>query len=169
MIYFDLLPIIRELSAEQAGRLFVAILEYADNGNLPEFGEDPVLRMAWACVQGKVDRDIVAYKEKCSKNSYNQYKRWQQEKGFDPLSFEQWKLEQDNTTEYDGIGNLPTTTTAITTIPTITSTVTTITKSNTKGTGDREGLGEEEPQTDDFERRREAGIRALYAYGEGQR
>ena len=130
MIYFDLKPIIKELSPEQAGVLFLTILEYAELGVLPDFAGDPVLRMAWACIQPKVDRDIETYRTKCEKNAYNQYKRWQQDKNLEVLPFDDWKKLQSNTPEYDGIGNVPTTTPKSTTKSTSTPNTTVTTKAN---------------------------------------
>lgn len=121
MVYFDLKPIIKELSTEQAGILFFSILEYAEHGVMPKLKDDPVLRIAWASVQPKIDRDSEAYRIKCEKNAYNQYKRWQQEKTLDILPFEDWKTQQSYTLEYDRIRNVPTTTTTSTPTSTPTS------------------------------------------------
>ncbi len=131
MIYFEFRPILKELTLEQTGALLLAILDYAENNMVPDFEDDPMLRLAWACVRDKVDRDAAAYLEKCSRNAYNQYKRWQQEKGLTVLNFDEWKIKvyectEQYTGEYERIGNIPTPTptTTPTTTPTATPTPT---------------------------------------------
>lgn len=110
MLYFDLAPVIHALTVEQGGILLRAILEYAEFGVLPDFQNDSQLPIVWLCVQGKIDRDAASYEKKCEKNSYNQYKRWQQEKGLPIQSFDDWKRDQMYTNEYSGIRNIPTAT-----------------------------------------------------------
>lgn len=72
MVYFDLLPVLNVLDDAQAGRLFRGILEYAQDGVVPDFSE-PVLLVAWAGIQDKLDRDASKYEERCTKNAFSRY------------------------------------------------------------------------------------------------
>ena len=54
MVYFDLLPPLRVLSYEDKGRLIEAMLEYGQNGVVPEF--DGMLALAWGFVKPKSDK-----------------------------------------------------------------------------------------------------------------
>ena len=104
MVYFEIRGVLRELSTEQVGLLFIAMIDYAEMGVVPEFS-DPMLRVAWASVCDKLDRDAAKYEKICIQNSYKQYCRWEKEKHRDPLPYNQWYTEvysgnQQNTEAY---------------------------------------------------------------------
>ena len=61
MIYFETGKAIKGLDYETKGRLFEAIMEYAEFGVVPEF--DGVLSAVWPFVADKIDRDSARYEE----------------------------------------------------------------------------------------------------------
>jgi hypothetical protein len=61
MIYFETAKAIKGLDYETKGRLFEAIMEYAEFGIVPEF--DGVLSAIWPFVADKVERDSIRYEE----------------------------------------------------------------------------------------------------------
>ena len=64
MIYFETGKAIKRLNYEKKGRLFEAIMEYAEHGIVPEFTEsDDVLDAVWPFVADKIDRDSARYEE----------------------------------------------------------------------------------------------------------
>lgn len=67
MFYFDVRPCIKRLTLEEKGRLFEAILDYAEFGAVPDI--DGALGVAWDFIQPKIDRDGEHMTSKLSKNS----------------------------------------------------------------------------------------------------
>lgn len=59
MFYFDVRPCIKRLSESEKGRLFEAILDYAQYGVIPEM--EGMLGVAWDFIQPKIDRDNEKY------------------------------------------------------------------------------------------------------------
>ena len=55
MLYFDMLGPIRVLPDADKGRLLVAMLEYGQDGVVPEF--DGMLSLAWSFVRPLIDKD----------------------------------------------------------------------------------------------------------------
>ena len=66
MIYFETARAVKRCSFEEKGRLFDAILEYAEFGVVPDL--PPPLDMAWAFIVDKLDRDNERYAEIQEKN-----------------------------------------------------------------------------------------------------
>lgn len=60
MIYFTIAECLNELSNEQSGILFKAILDYSSKDIEPQF-DTPELRIAWACFKPQLDRDKEHY------------------------------------------------------------------------------------------------------------
>lgn len=105
LIYFDIRGPIEELSYEQRGELFTAILDYAAEGIIPEF-EDSIMRMAWAMVRPSVDRDDDNYRSIVTKRTYASYCRVEKEAGREPLPFAEWeKTVPDDTNSNQMISN----------------------------------------------------------------
>lgn len=67
IIYTDCIAILEELTFEQAGRLFKAILAYANEEPVTEIN-DTVVKMAYKVICRQIDRDAEKYEEKCEKN-----------------------------------------------------------------------------------------------------
>lgn len=164
MLYFDLVDPIKRLSYEDQGKLFQAILEYGQYGVLPEF--DGVLAIAWDFIKPGLDRDAKKYSDRVLKNSHNSYCAKCKREGMEPLDFEEWKANRDQSVS-SGVKRHPTTTTASTTATD--STPTTATKRTRDAIGDREGTGEEEPTCKNadmtFNDMRNAAIGSLVNYG----
>ena len=74
ILHKDSLDILNELTDEQAGQLSKAIWLY-QNGEQIELS--PLLRIAFTPFKNQFGRDVVAYQERCQKNSDNAKKRWE--------------------------------------------------------------------------------------------
>jgi hypothetical protein len=92
MVYFDLLPQLQEYSKEEAGELFLAMLEYGAFGAVPAF-EDRGLRIIWREVQGKIDRDNESYQRRVIDGAYGAYKRDLERKGDSPMPKDLWMAQ----------------------------------------------------------------------------
>ena len=92
MVYFDLLPVISQLSNADKGRLFQAILEYAQPGVVPELPSK--LRPVWPMLTSRIDNDDVRYKQTIAKRRYAAYSRWEREEDRIPLGFTDWMRKE---------------------------------------------------------------------------
>lgn len=88
MLYFDILEPIRVLPDSDKGRLLVAMLEYGQDGIVPEF--DGMLALAWGFVKPKLDRDNEEYKRSVLRRQYATVCRERKRKGEPEISFEEW-------------------------------------------------------------------------------
>ena len=77
--FYDLRRAMSGLNDEEIGRLFKAILEYAETGVEPHYltGNERILFPSIAC---QIDRDKAAYEKRCAQNSENQQKRWEKDR-----------------------------------------------------------------------------------------
>lgn len=74
MIYFETAKAVKGLDFETKGRLFDAIMEYAEDGVIPAF--DGVLSAVWPFIADKIDRDTMRYTDVVTKRKRAQYVRW---------------------------------------------------------------------------------------------
>ena len=88
MIYFDMLGPIRVLSDEDKGRLFLAMLEYGQDGKVPKF--DGMLALAWGFVKPKIDKDEEEYNMSVLRRQYATTCRERKRKGEPDISFDEW-------------------------------------------------------------------------------
>lgn len=70
---------IEDLTLEQKGMLFVAMINFTKDGTEPEF-EDPFLRAAWRPIRRRMRADAENYEHTCEVNRANANKRWQAQK-----------------------------------------------------------------------------------------
>lgn len=92
MVYFSIKNVIKRMSYQQKGQFFEAILDYAENGTLPDFLEkDIVLCIAWDVTKPLIDEDRDRYFNRCVSGAYAAYCRFEKAKGNTPLSVEEWK------------------------------------------------------------------------------
>ena len=61
IVYCDLEEILNELSDEDAGILFKAMIDYAQNGNEPNFGVP--LKYVWIPIRQQMERDAEKWNE----------------------------------------------------------------------------------------------------------
>ena len=94
ILYFSVRPALKRLSTEQKGQLFDAILDYGENGLLPDF--DGVLGVCWDFIQPMIDKDAEAYQEKCNKAKKAVEARWAREKDTDVYGRIQPNTEHTN-------------------------------------------------------------------------
>ncbi|MBO5885310.1 MAG: hypothetical protein J6Q43_00915, partial [Bacteroidaceae bacterium] len=116
MLYFDILEPIKVLPDADKGRLLVAILEYGQDGIVPEF--DGMLALAWGFVKSKLDRDEEAYQNSMEQKRYAAFCKKRSNLNLPKLSFEEWKATDDNERQRalpSDNGRYPTTSTTTTT------------------------------------------------------
>lgn len=65
--YFHHAQVLDNLTDEQAGRVYKALLHYGDEGVLPDFCDDAVCRLAFTMIRIEVDRNFERYREVCEK------------------------------------------------------------------------------------------------------
>lgn len=74
MLYFDIKEPLKDFSDEERGKLVWALLEYAENGTMPQFSGS--LKTAFNFIKKDIDRDIEKYFNRCQKNKENISKRY---------------------------------------------------------------------------------------------
>ena len=88
MVYFDMLPVIAQLSNADKGKLFQAILEYAQLGVVPELPAK--LRPLWPMITSRMDHDDIRYQKTVANRKYAAYTRWERQDDRIPLPFDEW-------------------------------------------------------------------------------
>ena len=88
ILYHDNICALKHLSNEELGRLFLAILQYGQDGTEPQF--EGALAMAWAFIKPKLDRDEERYQESVARGSYAAYCREAKKRGLSKLPKEIW-------------------------------------------------------------------------------
>jgi hypothetical protein len=122
VIYGDVRAVVDELTDEQTGKLFKAMIAYFTTGKAPKF--DGVLKYVWIPIRQQMDRDKEKYDAKCEKNRAKIQKYWDEVKA--------------NTNEYSGIQTYTNATNTNTNTNTKTNTdtdTTTNTDTDTKAVG----------------------------------
>ena len=135
MLYFEMRNVFEELSNEKRGILVSAILDYSEHGIQPDFRGS--LRIAWASIRHKLDRDDDNYARKSQVRRYAVYIRESKKDGVLPLPYEQWLASLPETSQPEtsnDTNRYPTTTTTTTTTATATSTTTATATSTTTAT-----------------------------------
>ena len=125
MLYFEMRNVFEELSNEKRGILLSAILDYSEHGIQPDFRGS--LRIAWASIQPRLDRDDDNYTRKSQVRRYAVYIRESKKDGVLPLPYEQWLAFLPETSQPEtsnDTNRYPTTTTTATATSTTTATST---------------------------------------------
>lgn len=91
MIYFDIASVIEKMNDAQQAALLRAYISYGRDGEEPDFQHDPRLETAWFFVKNSIDRDGMAYTEKCEKGRYATYVREAEKKQKVPVSYVVWR------------------------------------------------------------------------------
>ena len=68
-LYSRYLQTLAPFTDAERGRIMTAMLTYSATGEIPEF--DGNERYIWPTIQAQIDRDALAYQEKCAKNRAN--------------------------------------------------------------------------------------------------
>ena len=119
MIYFDQWEYVATILApEQFKRLFMLLMDKAQNLDVDAPDDDQAVSMAYHLLLPQLDKDAARYEKICEKRRAAINKRWNN----DALQHDEVQM---NTSEYKCIQNIPTTTTTPTTTPTTTTTTTT--------------------------------------------
>lgn len=91
MLYFDMRAGIATLTQEEKGILLDAILDYGESGAEPELSDN--VRIAWAFIRPRIDRDDEKYTKNVEQNRYAVYARECKKNKKLPLPIERWRLE----------------------------------------------------------------------------
>ena len=118
VVYGDVQAVVDELTDEQTGKLFRAMITYFATGKAPKF--DGILKYVWIPIRQQMDRDREKYEAKCETNRAKIQKYWDSVKA--------------NTNEYNSIQMYTNATNTNTDTDTKTDTDTDTT-TNTKGGG----------------------------------
>ena len=88
----------KNLTDQEVGRLFRALLEYSETGEAPELtGRESI---AFDFIADDIDRARERYDDSCRKNAENVKKRWSKE---DTTEYERIQSHENDTGEYDRI------------------------------------------------------------------
>ena len=93
MLYFDMLGPIRVLPDADKGRLLVAMLEYGQDGVVPEF--DGMLSLAWSFVRPLIDKDGERYEDMKLQREYATFCKKRKRIWMPKISFDDWVLMTD--------------------------------------------------------------------------
>jgi len=93
MLYFDMLEPVRGLSDAERGRLLVAMLEYGQDGKLPQFRGR--LALVWGFVKPKIDKDEKEYRETVLKRQFANECRVRKRKGEPEITYDEWLQNLD--------------------------------------------------------------------------
>lgn len=88
MIYFDTRKALGRLNFEQKGKLFDAILDFAELGTEPEL--DDLTGMCFDFIRPKIEWDAKKYAETVNKRKYAAYVREANKHGEEILPFGEW-------------------------------------------------------------------------------
>ena len=75
-LYYSYTEQLQLLPPEQCGKLTIALLKYAQTGEIPDFPADSAVLMLFSLIRSQIDRDYARYDAKCKKNSENANQRW---------------------------------------------------------------------------------------------
>lgn len=97
--YKTVRPFLNRMSDEQAGRLYKALLDYAENGEIVDF-DDPLTGAVFDSLRASIDRDAGKYDEACAKKRYASWCAQQRKtyKDTEPLPFDEWQRLVDKQT-----------------------------------------------------------------------
>ena len=74
VVYGDVHAVVDELTDEQTGKLFKAMITYFTTGKAPKF--DGIMKYVWIPIRQQMDRDKEKYDAKCEKNRAKIQKYW---------------------------------------------------------------------------------------------
>lgn len=94
MLYFDMLEPIKVLPDAEKGRLLVAMLEYGQDGVVPEF--DGMLALAWSFVRPLIDKDGERYEDMKLQREYATFCKKRKRIWMPKISFDDWVLMTDD-------------------------------------------------------------------------
>ena len=88
MLYFDVSPALARVTDAEAGKLFKALFDYAQRGEVPSL--DGMAGFAFDFIRPRLDRDADSYAERCAKSKYAVLAREAKKTGEELPPFEVW-------------------------------------------------------------------------------
>lgn len=83
LLYYGWRQYFEELSGEQIKQLVIALYDFSQYGEIAEFPNDMILRIAFRQMSEQLARDNEKYLDRCEKNAISARKRWNKEHGRD--------------------------------------------------------------------------------------
>ena len=81
LLYGDHLKLVRQLPENERGRLFVALLEFAETGERPQVNfRSKMTELVYTVLMDGLMRDRAHYLDVCEKNRLRAEKRWAKER-----------------------------------------------------------------------------------------
>ena len=166
IFHFENIEDIEDMSLEEQGLMFRAMIEFAQTGKEPEF-EDRVMRAAWKPIRRRMSKDKERYDSICERNSKNIKSRWKNKDVCEDIPEDTNTCEdmpedttacEDTSEDTDTCGDVPEDTTVYENIPDDTSAI----PKNTKNTN----TDTETDTETDIERDRSARAREDITYNE---
>lgn len=102
MIYFDMIPAFENMTDEDRGKFFLAMLYYSHMGVVPEL--DAKLQVAWMFMAPKLDADTERYEKTALARKYATYCRASKKHNTAPIPFEDWLLNYMNAADAEILG-----------------------------------------------------------------
>ena len=68
-LYLDNFKHLKKMSAEDIGQLMIALMDYAEDGSLPDFSENMTLDVLFGMMSEQIDRDFEKYAQTCETRS----------------------------------------------------------------------------------------------------
>lgn len=93
LVYFDVAPLFEDLTDEEVGQIFKAMLNYGATGQTPSF-EDRAVKTAWNRVQVMVEQDVERYRGKKLAGEYAAYCKHCKQRGEQAAPFDMWSEYQ---------------------------------------------------------------------------
>ena len=90
-LYFDDFRAVGMLPDAERGRLFLAILKFAEHEEEPDFSSAPLLEFAWASIRPKLVADGERYEKNSAQKKYAAYCRDTKKEGREPMTFDEWR------------------------------------------------------------------------------
>ena len=68
-VFIDLIEELEMITEEQTGRLLMAMLHYARDGETPDLSSDVTLKVMFNGLKKQIDRDFAKYEELCERRT----------------------------------------------------------------------------------------------------
>lgn len=92
VVYFDIRQSVELLSKEQTADLFLAMLNYAEYGELPNL--DVPTQICFNMMRSRMDYDAEKYNKSIQQKRYAAYVRDAKSMGRDPIPYEDWQTTE---------------------------------------------------------------------------
>ncbi len=110
MLYWEMFDTLDRAKGEKVKTLLSAMRNFSQYGEIPDFNGDEALDLVWGILQQRIESDNANYEKIVQQRKDAVNSRWEKERAKKNLAQEAIRT---NTTEYESIRKIPTTTTAM--------------------------------------------------------